>query len=793
MPFQKRIFLFLLFHWFLVYSAVAESKYDSLKQLLSNEVKLENKFVLCERLFHISLEQGKNEAEYYFQQCVEFDKKLTSPVYEAKIKLMKTLLEIRNTSPDIAIQKLEKLIPDLNNSELTYYVSDVYSRIGNLFLQQSNYKNALKYYEISDSIAVLENFLRLRCENLMMSGKCLHQLGNLTSALSRLHQALKFAEQLKLNNLISQICTFIGSIYSDSKNKDFAVPHLSRALKIAVEQKDTSAIVQAYVYLGNNSFYGNKYQESLKYYSEALKIEEKKNIASAALAGLYGNIGNSYGELGDHVLCLEYQQKAVGIFENLNDKTGLAICYTSIAVSNLKLKKYQESLLFFQKAQNIAIEIESPEDLVEIYSGLSTLYGEKGDFEKAYLYHKKFHVTKDSLYNAANERKLTELELSYQFENTRKEIENKQKLEKERLQKWIFGAVFFIVVLIVISIVIFRAYKITRRQKFTIEGQKILIEERNEELFQQNEEIKSQRDEIEAQRNQINNQKIIAENQRDEIFLQKKEITDSITYAKNIQKSILREEDIIRNNNIDSFILFKPRDIVSGDFYWFKEIAINGNRQLVIAAADCTGHGVPGAFMSMLGTAFLSEIVTGFINNHSQSAELDASDILDQLRELIIKSLHQTGKDGEQKDGMDIALCVVDFNKSVLQFAGANNPLYIFSEKVDNGNQSYDLVEIKADKQPISIYLGEKIKFQNHKINIKNSDSFYIFSDGFVDQFGGPNGKKFMSKKLKCLLKSIQGKTMFDQRNILDQAFESWRGTNFQVDDVLVIGFKVIV
>ncbi len=276
--------------------------------------------------------------------------------------------------------------------------------------------------------------------------------------------------------------------------------------------------------------------------------------------------------------------------------------------------------------------------------------------------------------------------------------------------------------------------------------------------------------------------------QKDEIEKQKEEITDSIKYAKRIQTAILPPAEIITAHLPEHFILFKPRDIVSGDFYWMKQL---GDYTL-IAAADCTGHGVPGAFMSMLGIAFLNEIA-------SHRDKFAANEILNELRNQVKLSLRQTGKEGEAKDGMDIAFCVINKKHMKLHYAGAYNPLYLYRNKVLPAPsddicaiefETHNLFEIKADKMPIGIHISEKDGFTNHELDIKPGDTIYIFSDGFVDQTGGESSKKFLSKNFKNLLFSIQGLEMSNQKEVLNDTIENWKGTSSQIDDILVIGIR---
>jgi len=257
----------------------------------------------------------------------------------------------------------------------------------------------------------------------------------------------------------------------------------------------------------------------------------------------------------------------------------------------------------------------------------------------------------------------------------------------------------------------------------------------------------------------------------EKIELQRREITDSIQYASRIQRALLPRKEELEKLLPSYFILNKPRNIVSGDYYW----AASKDNKVIIAVADCTGHGVPGAFMSILGLAYLNEIL-------NKSAALRANEILNQLRGQVIKSLHQTGKADETKDGMEIALCVVDFEKKKLQYSGAFRPLYLI--------RNNELVEFKGDSMPIGFYEDEDSSFKNKELNFIENDIIYMFSDGYVDQLGGPDRKTFKSGKFKQLLIDIHKKTLRDQKEILESQFEDWRSNIEQIDDIMIMGIR---
>jgi serine phosphatase RsbU (regulator of sigma subunit) len=264
-------------------------------------------------------------------------------------------------------------------------------------------------------------------------------------------------------------------------------------------------------------------------------------------------------------------------------------------------------------------------------------------------------------------------------------------------------------------------------------------------------------------------------------------IKDSINYAKYLQTAILPGKESLDMYLKDYFVLFQPKDIVSGDFYWATFI----ENLTIIAAVDCTGHGVPGAFMSMLGAALLNEIINKEYITHPGV-------ILRRLRKEIIRSLHQRGETGELKDGMDLSLCAIDFANMKLQFAGANSPLYLVrkkeGKKIDACNHfesgDYILYDIKGDRMPISIHESMK-DFTTYDIELNGGDMLYMFSDGYADQFGGPEGKKLHYRAFRKILLEHACETAEEQKLLLDRFFSEWKGANSQVDDVMIIGIKV--
>ena len=359
-------------------------------------------------------------------------------------------------------------------------------------------------------------------------------------------------------------------------------------------------------------------------------------------------------------------------------------------------------------------------------------------------------VQKDTLTNQKGKIAIQLVRIDDQLKKI-EEQEGKIKVQLEAIEKQKLVIYFVIFALHLVSFLgyyIYKGYKIKKEANFRLE--------------EKNRTISIQKDEIEKQRD-------LAAAQRDQIGYQKRHIEDSIMYAKRIQTALIPSIELF-SDKLEHFVLYKPLAIVSGDFYW---VSTQTNPQVIISA-DCTGHGVPGAFMSMLGVTMLNEIVNG-------KRVIMPDQIIEYLRQGIIKSLNQVAEEDSIKDGMDIAVCVVDFDKNILWYAGANSPLYLVREG--------ELIHYRADKMPVSIHYKME-PFTLHKIDLQRGDAFYIFSDGFADQFGGPKQKKFMSLQLRETLVAMAGLTMLQQGERLNEIFEEWRGDGPQIDDLTLIGIR---
>jgi len=654
-----------------------------------------------------------------------------------------------------------------------------------------------------------------------------YKLGLLDSALDYYKKSLLIRNELNDSNLIASSLSKLGVIYLEQGNFNNALDCNIRALKIYEEATNENYLAMT---LNNiSAIYDklNNYDKVIEYGEKAIEIH-LKNERDYDAAFCYSNLASAYKRKNDINKSNDYLKKGLEIFTKYDDKSNEAAVLNGIGMNLREDHKDKEALVYYQKAYEISMQINDKLSKGLYCHNLSGTYSDLGNYslaekyslealenteptnkyqltliyrqlailgaflnngKKSKHYFDKYVDLKDSIYNTQSSGQLAEMETKYQTEKKQLQIDNLEKsnsLKNSEIQKQkilIFSFIIGFIFILVFSILLYRLF--IQKKKANI-----LLEKQNVEISQQKEEIEAQRDEIETQRDKVSNQNHI-------LFEQKKEITDSINYAKRIQTAVLPSGAYANSILGSHFILFKPKDIVSGDFYW----ATRANAWLIVTVADCTGHGVPGAFMSMLGVSFLNEIVR-------KKEVTKASDVLDHLRESIIEALSQTGETGTQ-NGMDIVLCAINTTNNQLQFAGANNSLYIVSSSNLQGfenlaglseqtapanlkpqTSNFKLFEFKPDKQPVAIYEHMK-PFTNHIIQLNSGDALYLMSDGYQDQFGGPNGKKFLSKNLKQLLIANCQLSMENQKQILEKTLIEWIGEGEQIDDITILGIKV--
>lgn len=626
---------------------------------------------------------------------------------------------------------------------------------------------------------------------------------NYPKALELWQSALKIDEQIGNKTGIAARNGNIGSIYWNLKDFDKALDYFYLALKLSNDLKDNSLIakwngnignvLREKAYLPDHVLYKDSLiKEGLNFYFKALKIHEDLNDSSG-IARINGNIGNVYldfirdnnpqGSTLDSICAKaeSYIETSLMINKKIGNKFDEAIQIGNYGYLMLLKGKYslaEENLI---KALQMFKDLKALEYSRRFEQNLSNLYTQTKNYKLAYEHFVLFKLLNDSIFNIEKNKDLTQKEMSFEFEKKeallKAEQDKKDELSKAEARKQqiiIYSVLLGLILVIIFSAFLFRLFIQKRKAN-------ILLAQQNEEINQKNEEISSQRDIVTKQKEQI-----------EEIH---KEVTDSINYAERIQRSFLATKSILDNNLREYFVLFKPKAIVSGDFYWAGMLI---NENFLLVTADSTGHGVPGAIMSILNISSLEKCV--------EIGICDPSEILNRTRENIIERLKNDGSIEGGKDGMDVSLLSINFIEKVITYAAANNPIWII-RPVENiiddeknfgeittqviFNDSFKLIELLPDKMPVGKHDKDNIPFSQNTFTFKENDIIYTLTDGYEDQFGGPKQKKFLSKNLKQLLISICNLPMADQKNILDKTLIEWIGQGEQIDDITIVGIKL--
>ncbi len=682
------------------------------------------------------------------------------------------------------ILKIVERIDDKNG------IANIYSNLGIMYKSIGNYDEAIMYIVKSEKL-----YTNIKSKDGIAGcksnlGIIYTDLGNYPLALNNLLEAVKVYTELNDKKLLGQCYNNISILYYNENNNELALDYCKKSISNRNEIKDYTGLANSYTTMGNILSSINKSDSAIFYYKKVLEMYKKTgNLSGQAIA-----MNNMALEMLDNNQVDEAMsnfQEALKISEEIDAKLLIANILNNISKVYKVKADYKKSLSYSYKSLELSRKLNLLSEQKSALRILSEVYEITGDFRNSLKFHKEFKLITDSIFNEESSKQVKEMEAKYQTEKKQMEIDKlekdkilqketieRQKAENQRQQVIIFTIIAGLLLILIFSALLYRLFIQKKKanilleqknaeilqQKEEIEAQRDLLTIRNEEVLQQKEEIEAQRDEIEIQKNVVTEQKEHIE----EIH---KEVTDSINYATRLQSAILPDPEILNKYISESFILYKPKDKVSGDFYWWTIVENN----LIITVADCTGHGVPGAFMSMLGTSLLREIVVKeYITNPSI--------ILKRLRKEIVFILKQKGVSGEQKDGMDMALISINTGTLETQFSGANNSLYFLR----NG----ELSEIKGDKMPIAIH-EHMDAFSIKELQLQKGDCLFLMSDGFEDQFGGKDDKKFKSKKLKEELLSVNHLPMAEQFVYMDKSFENWKGQNEQTDDVTLIGFKI--
>jgi serine phosphatase RsbU (regulator of sigma subunit)/tetratricopeptide (TPR) repeat protein len=554
--------------------------------------------------------------------------------------------------------------------------------------------------------------------------------GNVKHAIDIYDKSIRIKKELNDKKGVALSINNIGYLFLQQNEPQKAFSYFKIALNSLKVLNDTVGVGVALGNMGLSMFYLHGVDSSLHYYYLAKKHLENSN-SNQYLPSTYNSIGSLLSRKKEYQSANEYYQKSLKISSEINDKLSASRTYGKLATLNNEQGKTKQAVLYGEEGLSLAKKFGSVEAIADLTSILHTIHTKNGNYEKALFYYKEHIKARDTLANVNNARELLKKEMTHIFDTERVkdsikvvkeqeilEMQHQQEVQKQRM--YIYIGLGGLLITIFFASYMYRAF--------------------------------------------VNKKKLSLD-----LSAKNKAITDSISYAKRIQGAILPPIKSFYQFLPNSFILYKPKDIVAGDFYWME----HKDGKVLFAAADCTGHGVPGAMVSVICNNGLNRSVREYNLT-------DPCKILDKTREIVIQEFEKS--EDEVKDGMDIALC--SLHNNILQYAGANNPLWIIR------SNTTEIEEIKATKQPIGKY-GNPEPYITHTIELQKGDSIYIFSDGYADQFGGEKGKKFKGANFKKLLLSIQHESMERQKELINEAFENWRGKLEQIDDVCVIGVRV--
>ncbi len=641
------------------------------------------------------------------------------------------------------------------------FVASAYNNYGFLYFKRDDLNKAIFYFtkaiEVSKEINNIE-VIPVALNNL---GFIYKLQGDILKALDYYHESLKLNTQLHDEKEMALAFNNIGSIYFKQNDLDKASKYFVEALLLEKKSGTPKGVARLYSNIGSIYKNQNKLTQAKDYFDQSLKI--------------YQEIGNKSGEAATitklslvemdlyHLNQEEYhidmnqvllkQQKALNLFDEINDSENRTYAYANLSKTYKELGDLSHANEFATKSYQLAIKLGYPEAIknsAEILKGLAL---DKKDYKSAYFMLDLFYTMQDSV-NSQSIKDIS-IQKQFQYEYEKKLVADSIKtVEKDKVTK---------------AEILLRdeQIKTQKTQRYALVGGVLVLLIFGGFIYNRYK--------------QIQEQKKIIEEQKEVVEIKSKEITDSINYAKRIQDAILPSATELNNHLKDGFVLYLPKDIVAGDFYWMEVL----KDSILLAAADCTGHGVPGAMVSVVCNGALNRAVGEF--KLTQPAE-----ILNKVRELVIETFEKSGEDSKVRDGMDISLMKL-YNRTQIgaeiEWSGANNPLWII-RAVDIVDINYEIIEYKPDKQPIGKHFKQE-PFNNHKIEVFNGDRLYLFTDGFADQFGGEKGKKMMYKPFKEYLRSIQNHNMDDQKELLHHYFNNWKGSLEQVDDVCVIGISI--
>ncbi len=563
----------------------------------------------------------------------------------------------------------------------------------------------------------------------------------------------------------------IGYIYWEYEHLSKALDYFQRSLKLNEETQNKNGVRALSSNLGMICSDMQKYKEALGYFSNSVAILRKtgkKNRISAELV----NVALVHKYMGNLDKANKELEEAVAIANETEDVQMLSTCYLMMHENHKELGNKAKAAEYFNFYSTFykfvqAKEIKNIKQESAIKIAREKLAKEKKQLE---LDKKSFELqaTVDSLELIEKENRERQLRINLLNKEKKLQVvilkQREAEIAKQKQQQNFI--IIGLVVVLLFALLILRQYSAKKQAFKKVAAQNVILEEQKFEIEKKNVLLATANDELEEKSTEIATaNKLLSK--------QNKQITDSIQYARKIQEAILPSRKAIRENFPKSFVFYRPRDIVSGDFYWFSR----RGKKLFIAAVDCTGHSVPGAFMSMIGNTLLNEIINE--KNISKPSE-----ILERLNIGVVTTLKQEEDSNTQDDGMDVTLCCIDLEERKMEIASANHIVYLFNDG-DSQTIEGDIFSIGG------MFSNRETKFTNNEIAIESGMTFYLFSDGFQDQFGGPKNKKYMANRFRELLANNQSLSMKAQQEFLDKEFDEWRGKNRQIDDVLVIGIRL--
>ncbi len=598
--------------------------------------------------------------------------------------------------------------------------------------------------QLADSAIIVANRSKIKTKiglaNLL-KGINYKDLEEYPNAQSYLLVALQNIDVNENKKALSDANSYMGFIQEQMTRYDKAISYHRTALKLRgqLNEKLTSNSLLRLASCFTNL---KKYDSSYYYFYKGMNIANKYGL-KRNLSAFYNNIGIAYNDEKKRDSALVYYQKALNILSEFADSVGMAGALINIGSVYTELKNDDKAIEYYKRGLWIARQTGFKQWIANGAGGLASSYYMRGDYKQAYDNYKLSRDYLDSIFNEAKANDIANAEEKYQSQKKQQELaiaDLKIKMQGDELHKSNTQRTILVVGLIislVIFMILFWGYR--RLKNLT------------KELSIVNKEV-------------IKQSSIIEEKNKD--------ITDSIQYAKQIQKALLSSDKLFSESFKDHFIFFKPKDIVSGDFYW----AYKDENEILIANADCTGHGVPGAFMSLIAVSKLNEII-------KERKIHDTDKIMDLLRQGILEIFSSGNQKQPSKDGMDMVMMRYHFKSKKLQFSCANNALWLL--------RGGELIKHKADKFPVGFSYGEMQPFTLNEIILEQDDVVLTFSDGYADQFGGAGGKKFKYKNLQTILTNAAKQPLSEMKQILADTLKKWQGDLEQVDDITVIGFKV--